>query len=55
MLDTAEVKALKELAEITKLEITQPTKPELHPNSLEAEAVKTTLYQALTDRLSNKP
>lgn len=53
-LDTTEVKALKELAEITKLEIPQSTKPELHPSSVEAEAVKSTLYQALTDRLTGK-
>ena len=52
-LDTTEVKALKELAEITKLEPSQSSKPEITITSPEAEIVKSTLYQALTDRLSN--
>lgn len=51
-LEVAEVKALKELAEITKLEIAVPAKPEGHLNTIDAETVKNTLYQALTDKLS---
>lgn len=53
-LEVAEVKALKELAEITKLEIAQPTKPEGFIDSASLDTVKSTLYQALTDKLSDK-
>lgn len=55
MLDTAEVKALKELADITKLEV----KPEEKlgdniPTTDSLTSIKSTLYQALTEKLSVK-
>jgi molybdenum cofactor biosynthesis enzyme len=52
-LEVAEVKALRELAEITKLELPQVAKPEGTLNGEVLQSVKTTLYQALTDKLSN--
>lgn len=51
-LDTTEVKALKELAEITKLEVNAPAKPEGFVDAQSLDTVKSTLYQALTDKLS---
>ncbi len=54
-LDVGEVKALKELADITKLEVQQPTKPDNVVNAETMDTVKNSLYQALTDRLSNDP
>ncbi|MCW3101173.1 MAG: hypothetical protein JWL77_6791 [Chthonomonadaceae bacterium] len=52
-LEVQEVKALKELAEITKLEIAQPAKQEGVIDSQALDTVKSTLYQALTDKLSS--
>lgn len=51
-LEPAEIKALKELAEITKLEIQMPQKTEGTLNGEVLQTVKTSLYQALTDKLS---
>lgn len=51
-LEPAEIKALKELAEITKLEIQMPQKAEGTLNGEVLQTVKTSLYQALTDKLS---
>ena len=51
-LEVQEVKALKELAEITKLEVTQPTKQEGVIDSQTLDTVKSSLYQALTDKLT---
>lgn len=53
-LDVAEVKALKELAEITKLELPQTAKSEGTLNGEVLDTVKTSLYQALTNKLSEK-
>jgi|SRR6516164_6390204 hypothetical protein len=50
-LEPAEIKALKELAEITKLESIAPTKPEGTLNGEVLQSVKSSLYQALTDKL----
>lgn len=51
-LDTSEVKALKELAEITKLEVPVIDKHQTIEASADIQSVKTTLYQALTARLA---
>lgn len=53
-LDVSEVKALKDLAEITKLEAPQVAKAEGSLNGEVLESVKTSLYHALTDKLSSK-
>lgn len=50
-LEVAEVKALKELAEITKLESPQVVKAEGVMNGEVLETVKSSLYKALTDKL----
>ncbi len=50
-LDTTEVKALKELAEITKLEAVVPQKVDIVSDTPDMQSVKQTLYQALTARL----
>lgn len=52
-LDTTEVKALKELAEITKLEVTVPSKPQGFIEGQSMETVKSSLYQALTSKLGD--
>lgn len=53
-LEPAEIKALKELAEITKLEIPTVQKAEGVLNGEVLQSVKSSLYQALTDKLSDK-
>lgn len=53
-LEIAEVKALKELAEITKLETPQLSRPkEQQLSAVDVDTVKSTLYQALTDKLTS--
>ena len=51
-LDTAEIKALKELSEIAKMTPTEAPPSLVGSNAPELEAVKTTLYQALAAKLS---
>lgn len=50
-LDVAEVKALKELAEITKLELKTPEKKETQTTAIDIDTVKNSLYTALTEKL----
>jgi len=55
MLDTYEVKALKELADITKLEVKPEEKLGANtPTTDSLTSIKSTLYQALTEKLSSK-
>lgn len=53
-LDVSEVKALKELADITKLELPTSTKSLESVTATDVEIVKKDLYQALTARLESK-
>lgn len=48
-LDPTEVKALKELSEITKLEVSQP-KESQNTDAVQIDTIKSTLYTALMSR-----
>lgn len=51
-LDLPEVKALKDLAEITKLEVATIDRPPTLSDTVTIDSVKSTLYTALTEKLS---
>lgn len=54
-LDVQEVKALKELAEITKLEIRMPESKQVQLNAtIDIDQVKANLYTALTSKLQQQ-
>lgn len=52
-LEIAEVKALKDLGDITKLEI-QQVEPPRQQDSILTETVKASIYDVLTEKLSSK-
>jgi hypothetical protein len=53
-LEIAEVKALKDLGDITKLEATSVEEPNRKDNSILTEVVSKNIYDALTEKLSSK-
>lgn len=53
LLEVSEVKALKELGEITKLEVSEVPQ-EKHSDNVSVDIVKSTLYAALADKLDSK-
>lgn len=53
-LEVQEVKALKELGEITKLEVVEPVEKPID-SSISVDVVKSTLYAALAEKLDKKP
>lgn len=49
-LEVAEIKALKELSEIAKIDVQEATRPSLQTNSEGIDRLKQSLYQALTEK-----
>jgi len=52
-LDSSEVKSLKDLADITKLEVTEAQKEIKQSESITIDSIKATLYTALTEKLKD--
>ena len=53
-LNTYEIKALKDLSDITKLEVPATEETKKQPESIDAVVTSRTIYDALTEKLSKK-